>query len=466
MDPVTLVLARKYTDSKVFVWLSGEGSPSDEIGKEGDYYLDTVNGDIYEKGETQWSNVGNIKGPIGNQGIQGLQGEKGDAPEHQWSATSLRFMLPDGSWGTFTDLKGQQGNQGPEGPRGIQGEPGIQGDEGETGPPGPQGPPGPPGSKGDKGDPGEDGMSFIPDEYGVLDEAKIAEIESDYGATITGWYIFIVTTDERVDKTTPIDQELDGYIIGYDSDTGEWHAFSPFIGTPGEKGEKGDTGDPFVIHASGPLSELENYDAEAKAFVYYAEDTGDVYIKMSGANADWSPPYPFRGPKGDQGIQGPIGATGPQGPTGQQGIQGIQGEPGPQGDQGPKGDKGDTGDDAKLIYSQIELVDVVASQQNPHIEEIVTSFNAPFNLPPVEILKYYEGTYEGNEPLDPVDEDDYEEPTEFVEFVKEPVNAIKLRNKYRKGMKDEGERGNGNLFSAPVRLGQLKKITELGVGKK
>jgi len=46
----------------------------------------------------------------------GLQGPKGDEPAHQWSGTRLRFQKPDGTWGTYVDLRGPAGPQGPAGP--------------------------------------------------------------------------------------------------------------------------------------------------------------------------------------------------------------------------------------------------------------------------------------------------------------------------------------------------------------
>jgi hypothetical protein len=72
----------------------------------------------------------------------------GPAPAHEWSATSLRFQNPDGSWGAYVNLQGPQGIQGPAGPQGPQGPTGPQGPQGPqgpTGPTGPQGPQGPPG---------------------------------------------------------------------------------------------------------------------------------------------------------------------------------------------------------------------------------------------------------------------------------------------------------------------------------
>jgi trimeric autotransporter adhesin len=37
---------------------------------------------------------------------------RGDKPDHEWSSTSLRFEKPDGSWGSYVNLKGDKGDAG------------------------------------------------------------------------------------------------------------------------------------------------------------------------------------------------------------------------------------------------------------------------------------------------------------------------------------------------------------------
>lgn len=66
-------------------------------------------------------------------GIPGEKGDKGDPPSHQWSGTQLRFENPDGSWGTYTDLKGQDGTNGLPGAPGLPGEQGVSGEDGKDG---------------------------------------------------------------------------------------------------------------------------------------------------------------------------------------------------------------------------------------------------------------------------------------------------------------------------------------------
>lgn len=48
-------------------------------------------------------------------GIKGDKGDPGDIgprPAHQWSGTSIRFQNPDGTWGAYVNLKGNQGDPG------------------------------------------------------------------------------------------------------------------------------------------------------------------------------------------------------------------------------------------------------------------------------------------------------------------------------------------------------------------
>ncbi len=40
--------------------------------------------------------------------IQTIQGVKGDEPAHEWDGTRIRFQNPDGTWGAYVDLGGEQ----------------------------------------------------------------------------------------------------------------------------------------------------------------------------------------------------------------------------------------------------------------------------------------------------------------------------------------------------------------------
>lgn len=97
-------------------WYVGEGTPSVSIGKNTDLFLDSTNGNVFQKQSNIWVLSANITGPQGPQGAQGIQGIKGD-----------------------TGDQGPQGIQGPEGPEGAQGPKGDTGDQGPKGDPGDSG---------------------------------------------------------------------------------------------------------------------------------------------------------------------------------------------------------------------------------------------------------------------------------------------------------------------------------------
>jgi hypothetical protein len=59
-------------------WLTGIGVPDDGDGVNGDMYLRTSNGDVYQKASGTWgSPVGNIRGPAGADGANGADGDPG-----------------------------------------------------------------------------------------------------------------------------------------------------------------------------------------------------------------------------------------------------------------------------------------------------------------------------------------------------------------------------------------------------
>ena len=59
-------------------WLSGSGAPGSSLGNDGDYYLDTDTGDVYNKATGTWTVITNINGEQGEQGPQGPQGPQGE----------------------------------------------------------------------------------------------------------------------------------------------------------------------------------------------------------------------------------------------------------------------------------------------------------------------------------------------------------------------------------------------------
>lgn len=140
-------------------WFTGEGAPSNSQGKDGDYYINTLTGDVYNKASGSWSIKLNIKGPQGERGPQGPQGERGPQglQGEQGPAGQDGEQGPQGDPGP----QGERGPQGPQGDPGLQGpkgDPGQQGPKGDTGLQGPQGDPGPQGERGQQGEQGPAGQ--------------------------------------------------------------------------------------------------------------------------------------------------------------------------------------------------------------------------------------------------------------------------------------------------------------------
>ena len=59
------------------LWVSSTTAPTSQFGNNGDQWLDTTTGDVYQKGTSTWDRTGNIKGPQGIQGPTGPKGEQG-----------------------------------------------------------------------------------------------------------------------------------------------------------------------------------------------------------------------------------------------------------------------------------------------------------------------------------------------------------------------------------------------------
>jgi hypothetical protein len=102
----------------------------------------------------------------------------------------------------------------------------------------------------------------------------------------------------------------------------DWHggegekpsAISQYIGPLGIVGTaaeavniRGEQGQRFFPDEQGLAADRDDFDDEDAEFVYYATDTGEVSIKLSDAEADWSEWFAWIGP---QGPQGPVGESG------------------------------------------------------------------------------------------------------------------------------------------------------------
>lgn len=61
-------------------WYSGAGAPAGGTGIDGDFYLNTTNGDVYTKAAGAWGVIENLVGPAGAAGAAGPAGPAGPAP--------------------------------------------------------------------------------------------------------------------------------------------------------------------------------------------------------------------------------------------------------------------------------------------------------------------------------------------------------------------------------------------------
>lgn len=96
-------------------------------GEVGDMFISQDDGHGHVWDGAAYADVGQVKGPkgdqgdegpkgdIGEQGMPGDQGQKGEmgepgpSPDHEWNGTQLRIKKADGTWGSYTDLEGPGG---------------------------------------------------------------------------------------------------------------------------------------------------------------------------------------------------------------------------------------------------------------------------------------------------------------------------------------------------------------------
>jgi hypothetical protein len=126
--------------------LSGVGAPSNAVGIDGDFYIDTKNLNIYgPKMKKKWPKAVSLKGSDGSNGTDGKSGTDGKTVTNASTVAG-----PSGVQG-FPGLTGTQGDVGPKGEQGLRGEVGATGSQGIVGPVGVQGPIGLTGVTGSQG---------------------------------------------------------------------------------------------------------------------------------------------------------------------------------------------------------------------------------------------------------------------------------------------------------------------------
>ena len=111
--------------------LSGFGAPSNAVGIDGDFYIDSKNLNIYgPKMKKKWPKAVSLKG---SNGLDGTDGKSGSDGKTVTNASTVAG--PSGVQG----FQGAPGDIGPKGEQGLRGEVGATGEQGVAGPAGAQG---------------------------------------------------------------------------------------------------------------------------------------------------------------------------------------------------------------------------------------------------------------------------------------------------------------------------------------
>lgn len=82
-------------------FLSGPGDPTIDVGQSGDVYLNTTNGDLFNKND-EWELLMNLMGPQGPGGAEGPEGKQGPAgadgfpTEEMWNDLVARVESIEG----------------------------------------------------------------------------------------------------------------------------------------------------------------------------------------------------------------------------------------------------------------------------------------------------------------------------------------------------------------------------------
>jgi len=146
---------------------NGKGAPSNSLGVDGDFYIDTLKFNLYgPKANGIWPAPVSLRGPAGADGAAGKPGANG----------------LDGKNGSNGEKGNASGITGPQGPRGEQGIQGPQGIQGVAGPAGATGPTGPAGETGLAGSVGATGPAGPAGPAGAVGPAGPAGATGSAGA--------------------------------------------------------------------------------------------------------------------------------------------------------------------------------------------------------------------------------------------------------------------------------------------
>jgi hypothetical protein len=371
------------------------GMPSGTLGTDGDWYLDTTTGSVYEKVGGTWTLRMTMTGATGGVGVTGPMGPTG----------------PAGARGVTgpTGPQGVTGPMGPTGPQGVTGATGaastVVGPTGATGATGPAGPTGATGAAstvqgpvGATGPTGPQGPISETEEWisGIEDPSATTGVEGD-------WFLRTDTGD--VFEKVPVNA---------------WTWRLNIMGGQGVVGPTGPPGPATVIIGNFGQSKHPpdlpvngfipaNWDAPGNPATAHQMKVGQSLIHMS-PNVVGDP---FEGhlfqyvgvaydPTGwiDLGLI--VGPQGPRGDPGPMGPRGFKGETGPSGPTGPTGPTGDTGA-ATVIVGQFGETRMPADL--PKSGLIPMDWDAPGNPPAAHQMELGQSLYYAPAigPLDPQD---------------------------------------------------------------
>lgn len=327
---------------------SGSGKPALD-GAVGDLYIDAESGtlsrfDQVKPGVLAWAEVGNVRGPKGE---DGKPGEPGASPTMAVGALKV-VASPDEAYAK---------NVGDE--HAVVLELGLPGGrDGRT-----------PEVRVGKTDTVEAGspakVTASTDDSGVT-----LDFEVPRGADGTSLTVGDVTTETSAaggDAEVYASEGEDGRVAfrfvipqGPQGPQGEQGPQGPEgakgdRGEQGERGERGERGENGLAAtvAVGSVSKLAPGDAPT---VTATQDPDTNAVTL-----DFGIPQGWTGPKGEQGEVGPQGEHGVQGERGDKGDKGDQGERGPQGDQGIQGPQGVKGDKPTVSIGSVVSTNDVAS---------------------------------------------------------------------------------------------------------
>ena len=298
-----VILLTNNVDDVAAAWMSGTGSPTAGIGKDGDYYPNTITGNVSAKASGAWTVVTNIVGPMGAQGLQGLTGATG--------ATG-----PQGPTG-LTGATGPQGVKGDKGDQGIQGFTGASGATGATGP---------------QGVAGIDGKSIQWRGTWSADSSYSAQQAVVFNGSS---YIAIAPSSNKTpadsiaywnvmsgNGESPVSLSNDTLTISGSGSIPMTFGTNKTAFGIGQRIRVAQTSAP-ANFMEGIITAYNSFTGAATIGVDYSEGSGTKVAGWTIACAGVRGTVGVTGPAGPQGVAGEIGPMGPQGLTGATGATGA-----------------------------------------------------------------------------------------------------------------------------------------------